>query len=212
MGRKGKRANNRKTDDQSLRLPNGRLKRDKRSKAILKSLEASKYEQAEKETMLPNLDARVKMHNLTPEQARDQRAGSYMGRLAMLGMKHGGISKKQEAAGIQWLEEKHAYMSTIAAPKSDAAFDPTRTPGRSHAENEAWAVRCKNKHRQARVAVQEAQNTLGLKSNLFAALHLIVEQDKELPHMIGDLREVLNVLGVHYGILHPRLRKLGDAA
>lgn len=206
MGRHNKPAHNRK-QGKKVRLPNGILSRSDEAKSVMKSLEAQKYDQEQKETMLPNLLARVRQHNLSPKNARDQRAGWYIGRLAMVGQEAGGLSYEQEQAATQWLEDRHAYMSTIAAPKSDAAFDPTRTPGRSNSENESYAIRCRNKYKLAREAVREAQNALGLRSNLWAALSLIVEQDKELPHMIGDLRELLNALAHHYGITRGKLKR-----
>lgn len=200
MARHKKPAHNRKPSG-TPRLSSGRISRSDEAKQIDRLLTKKQYDQAQRETLAPGLEARVRKHGVNPSAAMDQYAGSVVGRLSLIGEQGGGISKKQMAAAVAWLEERAQYTAAMAAPPDARAFDLSRTPGRSNAETPERDRDIIERHRQARDAVHAAQAVLGLKSNLWAALNIIVEQDKEMPHLIGDLREVLNALGRHYRII-----------
>lgn len=133
--------------------------------------------------------------------ARDQLSGSVVGRYALMGAQAGGLSRAQADAAFIWLEDREAYSRAMQSPPDAAAVDLSHVPGKSHAENVERTRSAIKRHKDARDALQAAQNALGLRSNLWAAINLIVEQDRDLPHMIGDLREALNALGYHYGII-----------
>ena len=49
-------------------------------------------------------------------------------------------------------------------------------------------------------AIRHAQNILGNRGNLYAAIDLCVIKEIELHHMVGDVRLVLNALARHYGL------------
>lgn len=200
MARHKKPAHNRKAKG-TPRLPNGRLSRSDEAKRIDNMLTQKRYEQEEREALAPALETRVRLHGVKPSDALDQYAGSVVGRLSLLGEEGGGISKKQMAAAVAWLEERAQYVAAIAAPADARAFDPSRTPGRTNAETPERDRDIIQRHAEARNAIHAAQAVLGLRSNLWAALNLIVEQDRDVPHLIGDLREALNVLGRHYRII-----------
>jgi hypothetical protein len=200
MGKHKKPAHNRKAKGVP-RLSSGRLSRSDDAKRIERVLVQKQYEQTERETLAPALETRIRLHGVKATDALDQYAGSAVGRLSLMGEKHGGISKKQMAAAVAWLEERAQYVAAIAAPADARAFDPSRTPGRTNAESPERDLEVMERHRKARDAVHAAQAALGLKSNLWAALNIIVEQDRDMPHLVGDLREVLNALGRHYRII-----------
>lgn len=193
MAKRGKPAHNRK---QGKRTGSGILSREKEQRAIMRELEGKKYDTEQKETLMPNLEVRVKKHGVPPSEALDQRAGSFVGRLCL----RGEISKQQLAAAEQWMEERAAYLAAINCPPGDQAIDLTRTPGRNNGENVERSVTAMRRFEASKQALKEAQNAIGLRSNLYAAMNLLVERDQELHHLVGDLREALNALARHYGI------------
>ncbi|WP_116654409.1 hypothetical protein [Pelagibacterium sediminicola] len=193
MARRGRPAHNRK---QGKRTKTGILSREQEQKAIMRALEGKKYEAAEKETLMNNLEARVTKHGIDPKKAMDQRAGSFVGRLCL----GGEISKAQLAAAEQWMEERHAYQFAIDCPPGDQAIDLTRAPGRTHGEDVARTQKAVERFEASKKALREAQDAIGLRSNLYAAMNLLVEREQELHHLVGDLREALNALARHYRI------------
>lgn len=205
MGRHRKPAHNRKAKGVP-RLPSGRLSRSDEAKKLDRALQEKQFDQDERETLMPGLQARTQKFGVKPADAMDQYAGSVIGRLSLIGEKHGGISGKQMEVAQTWLEERAAYAAAVASPPDARAIDLGRTPGRSNAETPERDREIIAKHRAAREAVQAAQNVLGARSNLWAALNLLVEQDRGAPHLVGDLREALNALGHHYGII-PRKKQ-----
>lgn len=208
MGRHSKPAHNRKAKGVP-RLPNGRLSRTEEAKKIERMLELNRYEKESREAMLPALQARTEKFGIKPKTAMDQYAGSVIGRLCLMGEQAGGINQRQMHAATAWLEERAAYQAAIASPPDARAFDMGRTPGRNNAEDPERDKRAIQRHKGARDALQAAQDALRLQSNLWAAMNIIVEQDKGAPHLVGDLREALNALARHYDRLG---RKMGRVA
>lgn len=183
------------------REANGRLDRK-----LSDERRMSAHDREQRETMSVAIGARQRIFGLNEKLARDQLSGSVVGRYALMGTQGGGISRQQADAAFIWLEDREAYSRAMQSPPNAGAMDMAHVPGRTHAENVGKTRAAVKTHNDAREALQAAQNVLGLKSNLWAAINLIVEQDRDLPHMIGDLREALNALGFHYGII-PKAKK-----
>lgn len=139
------------------------------------------------------LKIRARQFNITVEQAKDQRAGSFLGYLYMIG-RIDGISESQYEAAIMYQQLRRDYLSVVGAP--DALRD-NGVPGRpgDHVSDEyvEWAEKVKAKYLAARKAIQEAQNGTRTE-NLWAALDLIIVQDQRLHSLIGATRLVCNAL------------------
>ncbi|WMT85584.1 hypothetical protein NO932_11660 [Pelagibacterium sp. 26DY04] len=202
MGRHSKPAHNRA---EGKREPSGRINR----KGVGQR-KRDAHDKAEREMMSVAIGARQRIFGLNAKLARDQLSGSVVGRLALMGMQGGGISRQQADAAFIWLEDRAAYAKVMQSPKDDSAIDLAHVPGISHGENVERAKMNRKRYERAREALQQAQNVLGGRSNLWAAINLIVEQDKDMPHLIGDLREALNALCRHYKIPTPVNRKAVD--
>lgn len=152
----------------------------------------------EREILRPGIEARVRLHGVAPEVSRDQKAGSFVGRLCM-GKE---ISVAQYEAAMTYLEDHRNNLIAIRAPRDPSGVDLNRVQGGSgDAENVEFYQRATKRWRDAQNAVQERQNELRGAGALIAALDYCLVRDTELYHMVGWLREGLNALVRHYGLV-----------
>ncbi len=176
------------------REPSGKISR---RKADVTERFARELDQAERDTLRPGLEARVRMHGVKPEDARSQMAGSFVGRLC-LGKE---ISVAQYEAAMTFLEDYRNNAVAIKAPRDPSGVDLNRVQGGSvGGENIEFYRRATTRWRAAVAAVQERQNELRGQGAIYAALETCVLRDSEVHHMLGWLREGLNALARHYGI------------
>lgn len=192
-------ASNRKS---GKREANGQLSRRKTEVEKRRDDALRAFDTAERQTMLVAQEARERVHGVAPENSSDQMAGSYIGRLCILGQLGGGISKQQYDAAMKWLEDSAKYSAVMHSPRQPDAVDLNQTKGRSISqENSARDLKLRWSYEDAAGAVQHAQNALRGCGNLHGALYNIVIRDTELPHLLGDCREALNALAHHYGFM-----------
>ena len=139
------------------------------------------------------LSTRARQLGISLDDAKDQRAGSFLGYLYMIG-RTDGLSESQYEAAIRYQELRREYLNAMQAP--DALRD-NGVPGSAGAlvsdEYIAWVERTKERYGEARKAIQEAQNATRAE-NLWAALDLIVVQEQRLYHLIGATRLLCNAL------------------
>ncbi|WP_152662436.1 hypothetical protein [Devosia soli] len=188
MGKRGPKA------QYGTRETNGRLSRKKND--VTKRL-TGQLDQDEREMLRTGVEARNKMHGLKPEDCRDVRAGSFVGRLAMTGE----ITPQQYEAAKVYLEQYHEMAIAVRSPRQPGAIDLNATKGGSgDYENVPKNVAALSAWRAATAAIQDRQNQLKGSGALYAALQYCVLEDQELHHLIGWLREGLNALARHYRI------------
>lgn len=177
------------------RLANGRLSR---KKADVMDRVNGAIEREERETLRPGIEARIRVHGIAPEVSRDQRAGSFVGRLCMSKE----LSMRQYEAAMRFLEDHRNNAMAIRAPRDPSGVDLNRVHGNSLAEENVEFVRRATKRwREACTAVQERQNEMRGHGAIYAALYACVIRDTEAHHMVGWLREGLNALAKHYGFV-----------
>jgi len=179
------------------REPNGKLSRKPADVANRRKVA---WDMQAQEAIAPVLEARQRLFGLSADEARDQRAGSFIGRLCLMGVKGEGITRTQYEALCAWEESARQNSMVIAGPKGDAAMDPNRVQGRGGDEVDGVAARIRARHAAAERAVQAKQNELRGMANLFAALYECVQRDREHFHLLGDLRAAANALARHYGL------------
>lgn len=184
MGRKRK---------QGKREPNGKLSRKPADVANRRKVA---WDMLAQDNVSVALEARQRLFGLSEDDARNQQAGTFIGRLCIAKE----LSLEQYEALCMWEVSARANSSVIAGPMSDAAFDPNRVSGRAGEASEAYQVRARAQHRKAELVVQDRQNELRGSVTLFAALYECVQRDREVYHMVGDLREAANALARHYGL------------
>lgn len=188
MGKRGPAKRN------GAREASGRLSR--KPEDLMKRVNGA-LEADERETLRPGVEARVRLHGLAPEVSRDQRAGSFAGRLCMSDE----ITTTQYQAAMTYLEDHRNNLMAIRAPRDPSGVDLNRVQGGSgDAENVEFYRRATTRWREALSAVQERQNELRGGGALIAALDTCLVRDAECHHMVGWLREGLNALAKHYGI------------
>lgn len=142
------------------------------------------------------LDARRRHLGLPKDKARDQRAGTYIGYLNILGRRDG-LSDDQYEAAQEFLSLREAYLRAIMAPGRRIDSDcGTPSPEITEAYEE-WARATIERYEECRRAIQEAQNETRTE-NLWAALDLILIRDERLPHMIGATRVLCNALARYF--------------
>lgn len=152
------------------------------------------------------LEARMRMHKIRKEDAASQEAGSPMGRMHMAYMHWRKINKDkpqpelslstaQYYALLQYQELHNEHLKAIGAP--GAHYDPYLGNSGDESAHEQWSRAVKSRYAAARDAIQEAQN-YERAHNLWAAVDLCVLQERDLPHMVGTLRTLGNVLAKHF--------------
>ena len=157
---------------------------------------AAVHDQQERETLEVGLSARVRIWGIDPKMSRSQMAGSVVGRLCLTGE----LSREQYDAAQSWLSDLRNWRQAIAAPRGMGAVDLNAIRGDStEVESEVWYRRCRDRMASARAAIQQEQNALRLRANLWAPLDLMVGEDRSVMTMVGDLRLALNALARHYG-------------
>lgn len=174
------------------REPNGRLSRrvaDERTRFMLT------IDKDQRETLGVGLEARERVNGTPIQQARDQMAGSFVGRLCMSSQ----LSSEQYDAAMTYLEDWENVGKAVHAPRQPGAVDLNATKGGSgDYENVALTRSRVERWRSAQNAVQGRQNELRGTGNLFAALDCCLLRDGEFHHLVGSLREALNALARHY--------------
>jgi len=156
---------------------------------------AAVHDQQERETLEVGLSARVRVWGIDPKMSRSQMAGSVVGRLCLTGE----LSREQYDAAQSWLSDLRNWRQCIAAPRIGAVDLNAIRGGGTEIESEVWYRRCCERMKEARAAIQQAQNALQLRANLWAPLDLMVGEDRSVLHLVGDLRLALNALSHHYG-------------
>lgn len=179
---------------QGKRWKDGRLSRA--PLAVADRLKSA-MDRDELDTIAVGIEARERVFGVPLAECRDQRAGSFVGRLRMAGV----LSQPQYESAIKWQEgvERYSWATGGITPKRPAAVDLNRVSGSpTSAENVAAAKRAIAKYRNADKVIRDAQIELGGRGNLFGALDALVLRDLSLQHMVPDLRCALNALAKHY--------------
>lgn len=142
------------------------------------------------------LDARRRMLGLKRDEAKDQKAGSFIGYLSMIGPRDG-ISHAQYEGAQQYLRLRESYKRAVKSP--DALYDDMATLSTGDEEAyEAWAKSITSERDSLHQQIQEAQNSS--RENLWAALQLVILDDQKLHHLIGATRVLCNVFVRHFRI------------
>lgn len=140
---------------------------------------------------------RAKMLGVSAERAKDQRAGTFLGYLAMLG-RSDGLSASQHEAAMKFKELRNDYLKAIKAPNAVVDNQATGRPGDAVSDDYIrWCANVTARYAAARKAIQEAQNATRAQ-NLWAAIDLVVIQEQPIFNLIGATREVCNALVQHF--------------
>lgn len=151
----------------------------------------------EREVLRPGIEARIRLHGMAPEQSRDQKAGSYIGRLCISGE----ITVTQYDAAQTFIDDHRNNLIAIQAPRDPSGVDLNRVQGGSaRAEDVDFYRRSTTRWRAAINAVQNRQNELRGAGAIYAAMETCIIRDAECHHLVGWLREGLNALVRHYGL------------
>lgn len=141
------------------------------------------------------IETRARMLGLPESEKKNQKAGTYIGYLSLLGPRDG-LSQAQYEAAESYLKLRAAYLRAIKAP--GALYDP-EAPGGYGTDPEDYARWCegvKAEYNDVRRQIQEAQNYS--RENLWAALDTIIIKDERAYHMVGTTRILCNVLARHF--------------
>jgi hypothetical protein len=207
MGRRGRKSTAGK------REPNGQLSR--KPKDVVERVLAA-VDRDERDALSVGLAARVRVHGITAEMldgipcakdelpltpaqfARDQMAGSFVGRLCMQRV----ISRIQYEAAITYAVEREAYLRAVAPAQGSVAraVNLNATHGSSNYENETKTRQDVARYRAAYAAIIEAWRELRGQGKLLAAIQRLVIEDEPFEALVPDLRTALNALAKHYGL------------
>lgn len=156
---------------------------------------ASRAKESDVPADIVALTARVKHLGISMTQAKDQRAATFIGVLAIRGEARpgDGLSERQYLSALDYLALRNDYLRSKNAP--GAEYDPD---GRSGGDfitprYEQWCKTVNDAYDDCLRAIQEAQNETRLE-NLWAARDLVLVQGHHLEHMIGATRMLCNAL------------------
>ena len=180
----------------SKREPNGRKSRRIASITVEVDNRKVSWTKEDQDMVSVAIEARQRLFGLSVDKSRDQKAGSFIGRLC-IGKE---LSVPQYEALCMWEESARQYRIIMAGPKGDSAQDPNRVAGRNGHENEKRSMEITKRHRAAERAIQDKQFELRNRANLWGALDVCVTRDRDVFNLVGDLREAANALVRHYGI------------
>lgn len=139
------------------------------------------------------LEARARNMNLTLTQAKDQRAASFIGYLAILGPVDG-ISERQYEAATDFLALRNDWLMSKKIP--GAEYDNEGKGGGGDYVSDAYIDWCQSVHddyTDCRKAINAAQAE-NRGANLWGALDICVVQGAFAHELIGDVRLLCNVL------------------
>src|SRR5690606_21424519 len=130
---------------------NGRLSR--KAPDIMKRL-VGEHDKAEREAMRTGIEARHKHYGYDAKTAKDQMAGSFVGRLVM-GRE---ISLQQYEAAMRYCEVYREMQIAVGGPKPSGAVNLNATKGLPGPENVDRSAKALADWRAAEKAIQERQN------------------------------------------------------
>lgn len=165
--------------DVACREPNGRASRAKQPADLVA------------------LEARARQHGISLVQAKDQRAASFLGVLAIRGRRDG-LSEAQYRGAQDFLAARGNYLLAIKAPNATA--NTGSGGGASDLVTDEYVGWCRasiETYEAIRKAIQDAQNS-DRSVNLWAALDLCVVQGLRMEHMLPDIRCLCNVFVRHF--------------
>lgn len=149
---------------------------------------------------------RKRTPGLKEADIRDQRAGYALGRLALMGVEGGGISKLQHDAGIRYGELVARFSRVMGLPR--------HTPRSSGVIHSAGGISCapeldekaimavRRDYADAFGELRDLEIKLGMRDVCFTVAEVCV-RDREIPRgnePIGALRSGLNVLARMWGM------------
>lgn len=152
------------------------------------------------------LEARARMLQISIEEAKDQKAGTYLGRLHMAytrweksekckingkNQPEQSLSTAQYYALLSAKEARNDFLKAVGAP--GAEYDQHLGSAGDDEAHEKWAIGAKKRWQSMQRAIYRAQEEERIR-NLWAALDLCVFQEQYLPHMIAELRCLGNAL------------------
>jgi len=145
---------------------------------------------------------RMRVFGLTEQDARDQKAATYVGRLYLTGE----FGKKPHS-DVMW-DAAQSYIAAYeqfqrAVKSPDALRTGVGGGDQGESENYArWCVAAIRKWEAMQDAIRVEQCVFANRgTNLFAALDYLVLRNQEFPHMVGDMRIALNAVAHHLGML-----------
>lgn len=133
---------------------------------------------------------------ITADQARDQKAGTFIGYLNLIGPRDG-ISESQYEGAQEYLRFRERLLRALKSPA--AIYDPEARGSGDGEISEAYENWCKatvSEWNTLRNEIQAEQNYC--RGNLWAALQLALIEDKPMHHMVGEIRILCNVLARHF--------------
>jgi hypothetical protein len=149
---------------------------------------------------------RMKMFGLSEKDARDQKAGTFIGRLNLTDKK-ALISNAQYDAAVAYLDAYGKYKRAIGAP--DALKQSGGVGGGENTDDYArWCKKAiedylgpKRDGNGGVMGAVRAEQEIHTGANLYAALDYLVCRDEQHWHMVGDCRIALNALAHHFGLM-----------
>lgn len=169
-------------------------RRGRKRKATDRYPNGQPKKQTEQKIMETAVNARMRVFGLTERDAKQQFAGTFVGRVHM----EGDLSRDQ-------LEAAHTYAQTVMAYRTAIQSPERLRNGRSgDMDDQEYTNRCKAAESRFNAmvkALREVDRTEG--TNCLGVLEPAVLRDADMHHMLGHLRIALNA--IHRWSLRPAI-------
>jgi hypothetical protein len=141
------------------------------------------------------IKVRAQQLGISQEKAMNQKAGSFIGYLNLIGPRDG-LSEAQYEGAQSYLTFRQRVLRAIKSP--EAIYDPEAVGagGDITEQYEDWCKETLEEWDDLKKQIQTEQN--GSRENLWAALQYVLIEDQRLHHMIGATRVLSNVLARHF--------------
>lgn len=139
------------------------------------------------------LESRARRTGLSLGQAKDQKAGTFIGCLNLIGARDG-LSDDQYNAAVAYRDLRESYLRAIKAPN---AIVDNHIPGSAGDEVSdgyiEWSKAVRDRYSECQKMLIKAQQE-NRTENLYAALDYAVVRDERYHYMLGALRIACNHL------------------
>lgn len=149
------------------------------------------------------LAVRARMNGISIAEAKDQKAGSFIGILRIYGQRDArdpnGITQEQFEALTNYGKLHQDYRRAIAAPGAGIASEGSGSGGTEISHGYIrWCSRIREQHAEVKAAIMDAQ-CVHRNDHILGALQYCVVEDMRMWHLVGALRLAANALAVHFG-------------
>lgn len=171
------------------REPNGKLSRKAEHVQERRTID-------EEAAMSVAKDARIRVHDVSSENAGTELAGSVIGRLYL----RGEINSDQLRAAMIFSQAYADYQRAVDSPRPPKAVNIDGASGSTPVDMDAKRANRARSEWGSMIGILQLANNAHRHAAVYAACDYIVLRDTDLPHLLPSMRLGLNAIARAYGL------------